>query len=40
MTVAVTDDRPPPKDNAWPLPEATERKRTATEQAAPVVQEK
>ena len=39
-TIAVTDNRPPPKDNAWPLPDAAERKRTATEQAAPAVQEK
>ncbi len=40
MTIAVTDNRPPPKDNAWPLPDAAEQKRTATEQTAPAVQEK
>ena len=35
--VAVTDKRPPAKDNAWPLPDAIERKRTAPEQAAPAL---
>jgi WD40 repeat protein/serine/threonine protein kinase len=39
-TIAVTDNRPPPQDNAWPLPVAAERKRTATEQAAPAAREK
>jgi WD40 repeat protein len=39
-TIAVTDNRPPPKDNAWPLPDATERNRTATDNAAPAGQAK
>ncbi len=38
--IAVTDKRPPPKDNAWPLPDATGRKRYHTEQAALAEQEK
>ena len=32
-TVAITDKRPSPRDNAWPLPDPDERKRYHTEQA-------
>jgi WD40 repeat protein len=32
--IAVTDKRPSPKDNSWPLPDTTERKRYHAEQAA------
>jgi hypothetical protein len=32
-TIAVIDKRPPLKDNAWPLPDAAERRRYHTEQA-------
>jgi eukaryotic-like serine/threonine-protein kinase len=39
-TVAVTDDRPPPKNNAWPLPDADARKRYHTERAALAEKEK
>jgi len=39
-TIAVTDKRPPAKDNAWPLPDAAERKRYHTEHADLAVQEK
>ncbi len=39
-TIAVTDNRPPPQDNAWPLPDAAQRLRYHTAQAALAVQEK
>ena len=39
-TVTVTDKRPPPNYNAWPLPDAAERKRHHANQAAQAEQNK
>jgi hypothetical protein len=39
-TIAVTDKRPPAKDNAWPLPDGAERRRYYTEQADLALREK
>ncbi len=39
-TITVTDKRPPPKDNALPLPDAAERTHYHTEQAALAEREK